>query len=769
MKNQSIRFLIRFRWLFFVLSLGFMGFALAGFKHFVFDASPRIYFEKGFQPYEDYLGMEDTYGRDFKVFFMLTAKQGDLFEPRHLEALLALTEGSWQLPFVRRSDSITNYQYTHSVDDDLHVENFITDEILDKPETIAQRKAYALDDPDILNRLLSPDGRHAAVSLSLSMTGDQAQGKPAHEVVTKAYELEEAIKARYPDIDIAVTGNLLSTYHNVKVAERDIALMVPVMFLLMFLFLGILFRSVSSVLVSLLVASFAALGALGLGAWFGITFSMLAINALIISITVAVAHCIHIFTQLFQELKDKPKMQALEESLRINFFAVSMTSLTTMIGFLSLNTNDLPPAVALGNAAAIGTVLAWVFALTMLPALVSILPFKAHTGGEYFIERQMMKVAEFVIRRKYPVLVAMSLLSVLAVHLSFSNELNDRLTETLHEPHIFRSDNSAVDKHFGALYVNNYELDSGQENGIADPQYLMAMEKLVSYLRSQPEIASVYSFSDVIKRLNRSMHGDDPAYYRIPEDRALIAQLILLYEMSVPYGLDLGNQITQDKRKSIVIVTTPSQDTRENIELDQRVNAWINDNMPKQLQANNISLSTIWSYLTVHSLKNSLEGSIIALVLISLVLLFMLRSLRYGLISLIPNIMPAAFGFAFWYLYSGDVGLGLTCVVIITIGIVVDDTVHFLAKYKKALQDNHGDTEQAVRVAFRQVGPALFITTLVLSAGFAVLALSQIVINSALGQVTAAILLAAFVLDVLLLPVLLMVLDRNRKKQYPRQ
>ncbi len=114
---------------------------------------------------------------------------------------------------------------------------------------------------------------------------------------------------------------------------------------------------------------------------------------------------------------------------------------------------------------------------------------------------------------------------------------------------------------------------------------------------------------------------------------------------------------------------------------------------------------------------------------------------------------------------SGKVGLGLTCVLIITIGIVVDDTVHFLVKYQKALKDKQGDAEAAVRATMHQVGSALFMTTAVLASGFFVLGLSKIIINSALGQVTTVILVAAFILDIILLPVLLLILDRNRKLQ----
>lgn len=764
MKDTVIDALIKYRWAFFVASLALSAFMFSGFKYFSFDASPRIYFDEGYAPYEDFLEMEDTYGRDFKVFIMLSALEGDIFEADHLQALNELTLKGWLMPFVSRVDSLSNFQFTYSEDDELYVEDLLPEEQFNNRQLIAARKEFALASQETAGRLVSLDGKHAAVIFSLYMTGEQTQGAGAIELMDSIYQFKDALKSKYPTIDIAVTGNLPSTYHNVDVATKDITYMVPVMFGLMFLLLGILLRSASTIFVALIVAVFASLGALGAGAWLGISYSMLSMNALIIGITVSIAHCIHIFTQMFHELKTKPKMDALSSSLKINFYAVSMTSLTTVIGFLSLNANDLPPAVALGNAAALGTALAWLFSLTMLPALVSLLPFKQPKTSELFIERQMSKIANFIIRRRYSVLIAMSALTLLMIFLSFSNQLNDRLIETLHEPHIFRTDTTAVDEHFGALYVYNYDMDSGEENGVADPAFLHDMDKFARFLRAQPQITSVYAFSDIIKRLNQSMHNDDPAFYKIPDSRALIAQYILFYEMSVPYGLDLNNQVTPDKRKSLIIVGLPSMETSADIELDQKIKQWIKINLPEKHQASNASISTIWSYLTVDSLKNSLEGSIIALTLISIILLFLLRSLRYGIISLIPNILPATFGFGFWFLYSGNVGLGLTCVMIITIGIVVDDTVHFLVKYQKALKDQNGNAEEAIRITFKQVGPALFITTLVLASGFSVLGLSQIVINSALGQVTSVILIAAFFLDILLLPALLLIVDRKKNK-----
>lgn len=773
--NKLISFLLQARWLMMITAIGLCVFSFYGFKHFKFDASPRSYFVDGHAPYERFVDMEETYGSDFRLFFMLSATKDDIFTPEHLAALLELTETSWTLPFVRRVDSLSNYQHTDSSNDELDVYDLINEDILNQPDTIAKRKAIALTDISLRKRLVSVDGKHAAVILSLETDGEDRTGET--ELINQAYALEETLKAKYPNIDIAITGNLVSNYHNTEIAKRDVMVMIPLMFLLMFILIGTLLRSVMTVVVSLIVASMSAICAIGLASWLGIKFSMLPMNALIISITVAVAHCIHIFTQFFHELAHHPKRQALFNSLEANFFAVSITSLTTVIGFLSLNFNDLPPAIALGNVAAIGTVMAWLFSLTVLPALVLLLPFKVRpkkSNNELgFLERKMVKLADFVITYKARILVFMAALTVAMVTLSFSNILNDRFSELIHEPHIFRSDTNAIDQYFGALYTAYYDVSSyskdGSKDTISNPGYLKNLDAYTQFLRAQPEVQSVYSFTDVIKRLNQSMHNDDEAYYRIPESRELIAQYILMYELSLPFGLDLNDQITQDKHSSRLLVTMPSIDTRTIMELEQRFWQWQQQNMPENMRDKGASMAIIWAHLSEKSLTNSLKGSVIALCLISLVLLFLLRSIRYGLVSLVPNLMPAAFGFGAWYFLSGEIGLGLTCVIIITIGIVVDDTVHFLSKYKRAMKQNHGDSEAAIRATFKQVGPALCITTMVLTSGFLVLSLSKIISNSALGSVTGIILVSALILDILLLPALLLFIDRKRKRQQERE
>jgi len=705
--------------------------------------------------------MEETYGSDFTIFIMMSARKGDMFEKENLQALMEMTESSWKLPYVRRVDSLANYQFIHSENDEMLVEDFIDSDIVGSVGQLKQRRAFALKDTDIVHRLISLDGKHAAVALSLNMDGPTSQSaEGGHRLVELMYKLSKRIEAKYNNVEISASGNLLSTYHNMKVAESDGKSLVPILFLTMFFLVGLLLRSPASIVVALLVAALSGVGAIGFASLLGFVFSPLAVNAALISITIAVAHCVHILVGLMNEMKTKSKVDALEVSLNRNFKAVTITSLTTAIGFLSLNTNDLPPIAVLGNAAAIGTGLSWLYSMTLLPALILLLPIKASEERNFFLRKFMLKLANLIIAKKEWVLVATFLVISIMGWFSLQNKMNDNLAEIIHEPHVFREDTGNIDKHFGSMNVNNYEFDSGEEYGIADPVFLTYLDEFSGFLRQQPEITNVYSFSDVVKRLNQTMHNDDSEFYSIPNDKELISQYLLLYELSLPFGLDLNERITHDKQKMLLTVSMPSLETEKVIEIEERIKNWQEKNLPTGLVAHNVSLSTIWSHLTVASARNSIEGALLALFIISFVLLFVLKSFKYGVISLIPNITPVILGFGIWYFYSGQVGLALSCVVILTIGIVVDDTVHFLVKYQSAKIESE-NTEEAIRATFQDVGPALVVTTAILASGFAVLAFSQIMMNSALGQMTSIILVAALFLDFLLLPSLILFLGKR--------
>ena len=229
--------------------------------------------------------------------------------------------------------------------------------------------------------------------------------------------------------------------------------------------------------------------------------------------------------------------------------------------------------------------------------------------------------------------------------------------------------------------------------------------------------------------------------------------------MSLPYGLDLNNQINIDKSATRMTVMLRNMTTNSVLALEQRAQEWLHDNMPANLHATGASPTIMFSHIGERNIRSMLLGTTVALVLISIVLVVALRSVKIGLLSLVPNLIPAALAFGVWGIAVGQVGLALSVVTGMTLGIVVDDTVHFLSKYLRARREKGLDAEDAVRYAFSTVGLALVVTSIVLIAGFMVLTFSAFILNSNMALMTAVTILFALVADFLLLPPLLMAVD----------
>ena len=296
--------------------------------------------------------------------------------------------------------------------------------------------------------------------------------------------------------------------------------------------------------------------AMGVAGFFGVKFTPISMSAPIVILTLAVADSIHILMSLKSLMRDGlGKHEALIEAVRINFLPVAITSLTTIVGFLSLNFSDSPPYWHLGNITAVGIFAAWIFSITVLPAAISLLPYrvKEKSGTEWSV-RAMDKLSEFVIRRYRGLLVGVGLPTLVLIAFIPTLDFNDQWVEYFDERIDFRVDSDQAMNHFG-LYPIEYSIPANGPGGISEPEYLENLERLTDYMREQELVTHVYSISDIMKRLNRNMHADDDVYYRIPDDRDLSAQYLLLYELSLPYGLDLNDRINIDKSATRVTAT----------------------------------------------------------------------------------------------------------------------------------------------------------------------------------------------------------------------
>jgi len=347
------------------------------------------------------------------------------------------------------------------------------------------------------------------------------------------------------------------------------------------------------------------------------------------------------------------------------------------------------------------------------------------------------------------------------------SELNDQFVQYFDESIEFRRDTDIMTSRLTGVYQVEFSLGAGESGGVGNPEYLRKLDEFEAWFRQQDETLHVQNIAETLRRLNKNMHGDDPDFYRLPESREMAAQYLLLYEMSLPYGLDLNNQLNVDKSATRFVVTLEDLTSRELRDVASRAEAWLEANAPEFMFAHAASPGVMFAHISDRNIRSMIQGTTIAFILISAILVLALRSWQLGLLSLIPNIVPAAMAFGVWGFFVGRVGFAVSVVVAMTLGIVVDDSVHFLTKYLRGRRERGLEPGDAVRYALSSVGTALIVTTLVLVAGFLVLAQSTFLQNAQMGSLSAVTIAFALIADFLLLPAVLVQLDRSRPAREP--
>ena len=754
--------IVRFRWLLLVVGLAAIGAAGYGGSKLGFTTDYRVFFSEGNEQLQAYESLQNTYEKSDNVLFVLKPKQKDIFNKQTIEAIQWLTDEAWQTPFSTRVDSISNYQHTIAEEDDLIVADLAGEDVALNEENLAYIKQVALNEPLLVHRLVSESGHVGAVNVTVKLPGVEMDEN--NRVATFSADLKQQLEQKYPDLEVYMTGFVMLNEAFQVASQKDMATIVPIMFLVVLVALGFLLRSVTATFATLVMIMASIVTAMGLTGWLGIKLTPPSSSAPTIIMTMAVADAVHILVSFLQNFRQgMSKQEAMKESLRVNFQPVFLTSITTVIGFLTMNFSEVPPFHDLGNIVAMGVTAAFIFSVTILPAIVLALPIKQKLADPNK-QDSMDKLANLVINNRKNVLWGMTIFAIVTVAFLPRNELNDEWVQYFDKSVQFRNDTDFVLENLTGLYTLEFSMKAGEEGGVSDPKFLKMVESFSDYAEQQSEVIHVNTFTDTMSRLNKNMHGDDEAFYKLPQDRELAAQYLLLYEMSLPYGLDLNNQINVKKSSTRVIVTAHNLSTKETIALENKLGAWLVLN-GEGFEFDVASPSLMFAHIGERNIVSMLGGTAIALVLISGLLVFAMRSTKMGIVSLVPNLVPAIIAFGIWGIFVGQVGMSLAMVAGMTLGIVVDDTVHFLSKYLRAREEKGLSTEEAIRYAFANVGRALVTTTIVLGFGFSVMAFSSFSLNSDMGIMTALTIVVALVVDFLLLPALLLTYEKEKSNE----
>jgi predicted RND superfamily exporter protein len=751
---------IRYRWWLIAATLLVSLASASGMRYLTFNNDLRAFFSAENPQLQALEELENTYNKIDNVYFTVAPKDGDIFTRETLAAIEELTEAAWQIPYSNRVDSITNFQHTRSEDDELIVEDLVSDAIHLSDAEIQKIREVALSDPRLVNQQISPSGHVTGINVNILPPDNSKDAVP--EIASYARNMAEKFRQKHPQIDLHLAGAIMFDNAFSQATRDDMKTLIPVMFLVLVSIIGLALRTYTGTVATLLVILLSMFTGMGLAGWLGISLTPASGIAPTIILTLAVADSVHIMATVYQQMSlGRSKQEAVAESLRLNLQPVFLTSITTAIGFLTMNFSDAPPFRDLGNIVAMGVVAAFVYSIFFLPTILVILPIKVRkkvtTGKD--LCHACNSLADFVIRWRQPIFWTMTIVIVVLVSGMARLELNDNFLKYFSRKYEIRRATDFMQENLRGWDIIEYSLDSGEPGGIHKPEFLAKVEEFSQWYRKQPKVTFVSTLTDTIKILNKNMHGDDQSYFKLPESRELAAQYLLLYELSLPFGQDLNNRINVDKSAIRLIVFLKDTTAKDQRDMDSKARNWLKNNAPPHMFTYGSGLSIIWAHISKRNIESMLGASFGALVLISLILIMALRSFRIGIISLIPNLAPAFMAFGIWGMLVGQVGLGLSVIVSLTIGIVVDDTIHFLSKYLRARREENLDPTHAVRYAFNTVGTAMWVTTIALVAGFSVLTASGYNINAQMGLLSAITISLALLLDFFFLPALLMKLD----------
>mgnify|MGYP001177253812 CR=1 FL=1 len=735
-----------------------------GAKNLYFDNDYRAFFGETNPQLDAFERLQKTYTKIDNVQFAFEPKVGsDASSLQILTAVEELTELAWQIPYSLRVDSISNYQHTEVEDDDLIVEDLYSyaDEL--EQSELDNVKNIVTTEPSIIGRLHDPDHKSTAVTVTVQLPGENPT--EVVEVVEAARNIKAEILKKH-DVNIRLGGIAMFNNAFFEASESDMTTLMPAMYLVILIVTFLLIRSVYATAMVILIIIPSITFAMGFGGWIGVGLTPPSASAPTIITTLAVADSIHFLVTMFNRMRaGLSQRQAIIYSLSVNGKPIFLTSITTAVGFLSLNFSDSPPFHDLGNITAAGVMAAWLFSIVLLPILMSLVTVKPReTLG--FLNKHMENLGKFI-ASKYKAVLALSVVaSVLITSAITRNEINDDFLKYFDEDITFRSDTDWISKNLTGLNQIQFDMQSKKPNGISDPDFLTKLEAFSQWSRNQDVVTNVQSITDVFKRLNRDLNGGDTNFYKVPESRELAAQYLLLYELSLPFGLDLNNQIDIDKSSTQVIVTIEDLTTNE-------IKAWIKEAetfLTEELGMDAVAAgpTVMFSYIAERNIQGMLWGTLYAVLIISGIILIALRDVRLGLLSLVPNILPAALAFGVWGMFVGQVNMAVAVVTGMALGVIVDDSVHFLTKYQLARKNDNLSPEKAVVSAFGGGGTALLVTTVILVAGFAILAQSSFGLNSAMASLTAISLFMALIADLTILPSLLILLDRKMSKQEPQ-
>ncbi len=757
--NYLAETIIRYRPLCIIISLLILAGLAQGLSKINFNPDINAFFPENDTLTTSHLSIEDTYSSMDNTVIGIGVKEGTVFTNEVLSLIEDLTERAWKTPHSLRVDSLSNYSYVSADGDDLYIEPFLEGSSTYDLKTLKEKELIIEEEELAYGAIISKDKKTSLINIVFDPPRKDIEAEYQESLNYVLGFLEEARK-NHPEVDLIISGIVYMEYQSPMLLKAQMPKLMPTAILVILLTLFLLLRSLVAVAGSFLVILMSVVSAMGSIGFMSGDIAQPFIMVPILIATLAVADCVHLFTLYFQNLDSSRKSkEAMLESLKLNLQPLFLTSLTTAIGFLSLNLAPVEPLRGIGNGVAVGVFLAFIFTVLLLAPIVSYFNVK-QSKNINFQKNIARKLGRFSIKNYKRLLVIVPVISCFLMAFIPLNKTNDNPLEFYSERYTTSAaDSKWISQRIGGTFPVSYELYS--QGIVSDPEFLREVDKFSEWLASNKEVLHVSSLSKIMKNLNKTLHGKQEEWNIIPTEPDLSAQYLFFYEMSLPYGLDLTNSISQNKESIKLVASLKELGSLEYREFAKRVENYASQNMPEDMVSIGTGTRPIFAFMSNMLITQLIYALGIGIVLITATIILFFRSLRYGMLTSVTNLLPIGVAFGIWAIVSGEISMLVGIGMGTTLGIIVDFTVHFLSKYLHARRQKNLSAEEAVEYAFETVGFALIITSFSLILGFLVLLQAFFIPIHGFVLFSSIAFLSALIIDLLLFPALLITWDKR--------
>ena len=751
--------IIRYRPLCIIISILILAGLAQGLSKINFNPDINAFFPENDTLTTSHLSIEDTYSSMDNAVIGIGVKEGTVFTNEVLSLIEDLTERAWKTPHSLRVDSLSNYSYVSADGDDLYIEPFLEGSSTYDLKTLKEKELIIEEEELAYGAIISKDKKTSLINIVFDPPRKDIEAEYQESLNYVLGFLEEARK-NHPEVDLIISGIVYMEYQSPMLLKAQMPKLMPTAILVILLTLFLLLRSLVAVAGSFLVILMSVVSAMGSIGFMSGDIAQPFIMVPILIATLAVADCVHLFTLYFQNLDSSRKSkEAMLESLKLNLQPLFLTSLTTAIGFLSLNLAPVEPLRGIGNGVAVGVFLAFIFTVLLLAPIVSYFNVK-QSKNINFQKNIARKLGRFSIKNYKRLLVIVPVISCFLMAFIPLNKTNDNPLEFYSERYTTSAaDSKWISQRIGGTFPVSYELNS--QGIVSDPEFLREVDKFSEWLASNKEVLHVSSLSKIMKNLNKTLHGKQEEWNIIPTEPDLSAQYLFFYEMSLPYGLDLTNSISQNKESIKLVASLKELGSLEYREFAKRVENYASQNMPEDMVSIGTGTRPIFAFMSNMLITQLIYALGIGIVLITATIILFFRSLRYGMLTSVTNLLPIGVAFGIWAIVSGEISMLVGIGMGTTLGIIVDFTVHFLSKYLHARRQKNLSAEEAVEYAFETVGFALIITSFSLILGFLVLLQAFFIPIHGFVLFSSIAFLSALIIDLLLFPALLITWDKR--------